>query len=238
VSAYLELSDAMADELVTWPPGTPLPSENELAERCHVNRLTARAVLQELERRHLVRRVQGRGTFVATRLEYRIDADGPASWTQTVLDAGGSPRTVNSLGDARPATDRERELLELSPGARVVQLSRLRYVNDELAGLSDSVLPAEVVPDLGRHLTEAASLYRVLVDDYRYRPVRTWSRTRIQVADEDLASRLKVKGRPMLINTRGQLADEHTGQVLETSSTWMRSDFFDLVVELRRRPTR
>ncbi len=46
-------------------PGDQLPPEVKIAERFSVNRLTARRALQELEAERLIKRQQGRGTFVS-----------------------------------------------------------------------------------------------------------------------------------------------------------------------------
>jgi len=66
---YLEIADRLAAELVGCAPGTRVASEPELADRFGVGRAAARSALQELERRLLVRRVQGAGTFVNRRID-------------------------------------------------------------------------------------------------------------------------------------------------------------------------
>jgi DNA-binding LacI/PurR family transcriptional regulator len=47
-------------------PGDKVPSENELARKFNVNRLTARKALEVLEYEGLVTRIQGLGTFVSS----------------------------------------------------------------------------------------------------------------------------------------------------------------------------
>jgi GntR family transcriptional regulator, arabinose operon transcriptional repressor len=49
-------------------PGDILPGEHQLAEMMRVSRTTVRQTLGDLEREGLVRRVQGKGTFVAERV--------------------------------------------------------------------------------------------------------------------------------------------------------------------------
>lgn len=51
----------------TLPPGARAPSESDLIAEFRVSSTTARRCLDELERMRLVRRVQGKGTFVADR---------------------------------------------------------------------------------------------------------------------------------------------------------------------------
>jgi GntR family histidine utilization transcriptional repressor len=48
-----------------WPPGTRVPSENELGQSFGVSRMTARRALDKLSEDGLLVRTQGLGTFVA-----------------------------------------------------------------------------------------------------------------------------------------------------------------------------
>jgi GntR family histidine utilization transcriptional repressor len=51
----------------SWPIGTRVPSENDLAARFSVSRMTARRALTELDREGLLTRTPGSGSFVAKR---------------------------------------------------------------------------------------------------------------------------------------------------------------------------
>ena len=52
-----------------WKPGEAIPSELELAARFKVSQGTVRKAIDELARRNLLVRRQGKGTFVATHAE-------------------------------------------------------------------------------------------------------------------------------------------------------------------------
>src|SRR5580692_12068283 len=56
------LTDAI--EQGVYQPGSPLPSETDLAEQLEVSRATLREALRTLEDRQLIIRRHGRGTFV------------------------------------------------------------------------------------------------------------------------------------------------------------------------------
>jgi GntR family transcriptional regulator len=232
VMSYLSLSRCLEEQLATASPGDLVPSENELARLHQVNRLTARAALQELERRHLVRRIQGRGTFVVRRLDYRISTDGPASFTEIVRRAGGNPSTSTDDVIVRTASPAERRSLMLAPRAQVVELRRRRWLDDELVGVGISVLPAVLVPGLPGKLGLDGSLYRVLAEDYDLQPRRAWFRCEVEAAPEAVAEKLKLRGRPDLFHNCGRLESERLKLPVEINDGWLRTDVFNVVIEV------
>ena len=232
VRSYLALSRQLEQELATAAPGDLVASENDLAHRFRVSRLTARAALQELERRHLVRRVQGRGTFVARRLDYKVSSDGPASFTEIVREAGGEPLTTTDAVVVRPATALERRHLALPARSKVVELRRRRWLGAEPVGVGTSVLPVSVVPDFAARYEDGASLYGVLAETYGLEPRRSWFRCEVSTAPEDVADELELRGRPELFHNQGRLDSRRLGIPIEVNDGWLRTDVFNVVIEI------
>lgn len=69
-AVYGKLKEAIASG--SYPPGSRLPNEPELAEKLGVSRLTLRHVLAQLERENTLIRVKGQGTFVKDAHDGRI----------------------------------------------------------------------------------------------------------------------------------------------------------------------
>lgn len=226
------LSDDLEAELRAAEPGSPVVSETELARQYRVSRLTARAALNELERRHLVRRIQGRGTFVLRRLEYRIAPDGPASFTEIVTRAGGKPRTTVESIQERSATAAERRALALAPRSKVVELTRRRWLADEPVGLARSVMPLAVVPGIREYVMDGASLYQVMVDHYDLQPRRAWWCSEVDIAPEEVARLLDLKSRADLYHNQGRLESARLDRPIEINNGWLRTDVFNVVVEI------
>lgn len=65
---YILIMDYIKGKILSGElkPGDKVPSENELAKRFEVSRLTARKALERLEYEGIVTRIQGLGTFVAS----------------------------------------------------------------------------------------------------------------------------------------------------------------------------
>jgi GntR family transcriptional regulator len=208
-------------------------SEHELARSRGVSRPTARAALQELERRYLVRRVRGSGTFVHRRIDYVIGPDTARSWSEGVRQAGSTPTStvVRHRGGAASAAIRER--LELPDSARVVTLLRINEVDGLPAGMGTSYLPADLLPDLAAHLgvgTVGASIYRTLVDHYGLEPVRTWTSASLEVPPPDVAARIGLETSEPTWSVESINRDRASGRPVELALGWMRADVYRIIL--------
>lgn len=148
-ATYLELADDLQRQLVPARPGARVVSEHELVAAHGISRPTARAALQELERRFLVRRVRGSGTFVNRRIDYVIGADKPPSFSETVRRAGGVPGASLIEVQTRRAPADIRGALRLGAGTSVVVVTRATTIDGVVAGLITTHLPTMLVPGLG-----------------------------------------------------------------------------------------
>ncbi|MBD3217825.1 MAG: GntR family transcriptional regulator [candidate division Zixibacteria bacterium] len=69
IPLFLQVKSALRRRIDSgiWPPGTRIPSLEEIADEFAVARTTARQAVTELEKEGLIWRKQGRGTFVTER---------------------------------------------------------------------------------------------------------------------------------------------------------------------------
>ena len=226
---YLQVADTLEAEIAALPAGEPMPSEHELARDHEINRLTARAALEELQRRYLVRRQQGRRTVVARRIDYRLDEKGLPSWTRAVAKSGATPRTQIELVKLRQAPPDVRTQLKLAKKALVVSLARRRFVDDEVAAYTLSWFNAALVPDLERQLT-----HRTLQAALRHcgmKPKRAFLRCQLVVAPADLAEHFESHDRPLVFELTALLLAGKRRLALTTM--WLRADIFNVIFELK-----
>ncbi|MGY6502581.1 MAG: GntR family transcriptional regulator [Acidimicrobiales bacterium] len=230
--AYLTLADALERDIATLEPGARVASEHELVETHGVSRLTARAALQEVERRFLVRRVRGSGTFVARRIDYPIGAGMPPSASEMVRRAGGVPSsTLVSIRTRRPGPD-VREALDLDTDERIVAITRAGRVDDLPASYGTSHLPLDLVDGIADHLGDDVSIYRTLSEHFDLAPVRQWARAEQVVVPADVAPHLGLEGRPLVWRLESCNVDRRLGRPVELSSTWLRADVYRVSFEL------
>jgi GntR family transcriptional regulator len=154
--------------------GAKLPAEPELATMAGVSMVTVRRALAELAAQAVVRREQGRGTFLA---RSRVSAE-----TTKVgglrnglsLDAHSSLETQLRQLERRPATAEEAQRLEIAAASVVWEISRLRLLDKRPMIHEVSVIPMILAPDLGAHIgaNPNRSLYATLDAEYGLREAR------------------------------------------------------------------
>ena len=233
--AYLGIAAELALELEGHVPGSVAPSEHEVATRFGVSRLTARAALEELERRWLVRRRQGRGTFVARRIEYRVGLDVPPSWTEVLRQAGAEPSSATEWVRRTEGPVWVRNELRLEGDDRVLHLRRVHTLDGELASCSDTWIVAALTPGLGKELGRTGSLYGALAGRYRLDPRRAWYRAELDLAPPRVAARLGLSAPPLTLATRGRVDSLTAGRPLEVTCAWARADLLRIVFEVGSR---
>jgi DNA-binding GntR family transcriptional regulator len=154
--------------------GAQLPTETQIAALAGVSLVTVRRALSELSVQGVVRREQGRGTFVA---RPRVNAE-----TTKIgglrnglhLDARSKLQTKVLSCQARACTEEEGVRLGLPAAATVWEISRLRSLSRRPVIWEVSVIPKLLAPDLGSHLEQpdARSLYDLLDEVYGLKEAR------------------------------------------------------------------
>lgn len=131
-----------------WPPGDAVPSEQALATELGVSQGTVRKALDSLAAEHLVERRQGKGTYIAEVTPAR------SLFRFFRISRPGGHRLTPEGGEAstkrRRATKRECKLLELRPGEFVIEVTRVRLVDEAPAILETIAVPAERFPELDK----------------------------------------------------------------------------------------
>lgn len=131
-----------------------LPSESQLMKTFGVSRITVRQSLRDLHNDGLVFSVQGKGTFVsrpkAVQDVQRLQGFGEAMTPQ------GYETTTRVVGvhEVR-ATQDVAEALQISQSSKVVELTRVRFLNREPISIDNSFFPLSIGEKLlGRDLTQ------------------------------------------------------------------------------------
>jgi GntR family transcriptional regulator len=191
---------ASAVESGTYPKGSKLPSEEDLAAQLQVSRATIRDALQTLQERGMIRREHGRGTFVAER-SINKDLNQNSGITQMIRAAGYTPATVDIHLRLVTAGADLAKWLEIDPTDKVVRLDRMRLADDNPVVVSSDYVVADLLPrETWASLAEGTqSLYSVLHDTCSVTVYRGKAEIAPVVATDEQAAQLGVvSGAPLL----------------------------------------
>ncbi|MFN8380284.1 MAG: GntR family transcriptional regulator [Anaerolineae bacterium] len=197
---HAQVSRALEQTIMTsMQPGDQLPGEPRLCELFGVSRPVIRQALDQLEHDGLVHRVMGKGTFVAER---KISEGLLASLTGFHEDmvAKGYTPTSRVLRLERVAAQGEvARQLELPTGAPVIELRRLRFVNNQAIQVVSNFLPYDLCPAVLNVDFAKQSLYSFLLAEYGLEVERGKRAISAVLANEEEAALLEVPpGAPLI----------------------------------------
>jgi GntR family transcriptional regulator len=199
LQAYGIMLNALRDRV--FPANGRLPSERALAEQLGVSRATVRQVLTALARTGLLRASPNRGWYVNA----SVLSEGPnilRSFTEDVSDRGFTPMSRVLGQRVRAATLDEAGSLGLAPAAPILELDRLRGMDDVPVGVDHALLPMRLVPGLDTIDLDQRSLYETLAERYHLVATRCDYQVQAQAADERIARLLHLDpGAPVLVGS-------------------------------------
>lgn len=178
VPKHLQLKDLLSRLLADGlEPGSPIPSERDLAETYGLSRMTVRQAINALVVDGRLERRLGRGTFVAQpKMDVQIRLVG---FTEDMRRRGmvASSRTLSF--ERIQASTALAGRLEIESGDPVVRLVRLRYADEIPMAIERTHIPERLAPGLLDNGVPE-SLYRYLSDEYGI--TLTWGEQQIEAA--------------------------------------------------------
>jgi len=182
-----------------WLPGAAIPSEIELAARFKVSQGTVRKAIDELAAGNLLVRRQGKGTFVATHAEEKVQFRF-LRLTPDVGEPGGMERRFIDCRRQRAPAALARAL-QLRPNDSAIQVRRLLSFRGAPVVLDDIWLPASLFKGLtAERLSEyRGPMYGLFESEFGVRMIRAEEKIRAVAADAASAALLGLaRGAPLL----------------------------------------
>jgi GntR family transcriptional regulator len=229
--AYRKLSDLLRRS--SFPPGSRLPGERELATRIGVSRSTLRKALDLLEDRGVLDRSPKRGWFVPP----HVVGEPPStlqSFSEMARARGLVPGAKMLGARERQATFDEAGRLRIAPAASVLELSRLRTLDGVPVCVDVSVVVLAKVPLLASTDMTDRSLYETIEELSDVRIERSSYTLRADACDQHLADLLRIPpGSPILIGEELTYLTDGTPILAGTMS--YRADAYRFQADLFRR---
>ena len=233
VPIYIQIRESLRTEIIggNLKRGEQLPSENELATRYSVSRMTIRQSIEELVDEGLLYRRHGVGTFVAFPHLQRDHTKLTSFFDKAESEGVKVQAKLLSL-EVIPATPKVAEALDIPAGSRVIRVKTLRYADGAPITVHDAHIPHKLFPNLVNENLEVQHLW-TLFEKAGYRVKRAVQRLEAREASEEVAHLMKIKaGAPVLFKERTVYADD--GTPVEFTYCYNRGDLYSLTVALER----
>ena len=164
IPLYMQIKDLLVTRVTEgeWEPGDTIPSEMQLARELNVSQGTVRKAITELVENNVLVRRQGRGTFVAAH-----DGDRALFHFFHIVNESGTkilPECKTLFCRRKRASRQETSKLNLSSGAQVIYIERIRMLDNLPTIVETITLPTELFSDLGK--TRACDLPNTLYELY------------------------------------------------------------------------
>lgn len=231
---YRRLGDEIRRGVFT--AGARLPGERELALQLGVSRSTLRQALGVLEADGRVTRSAQRGWFVAPHT-FGEPPSTLQSFTEMAIARGLRPTAQVLVQKLRPATLDEADRLRVAPAARLIELERLRGMDDTPVCVDNvALVHSRAAALLDVDLTNA-SLYESLERHCGLSVHRSAYSVQAVAADGRLADLLRIDpGAPVLVGR--EVAYTADGVPILLGVNHYRGDAYRFEAELyRARPT-
>jgi GntR family transcriptional regulator len=206
-------------------PGDRLDSESLLSERFAVSRITVRQAVEELVRKQIVVRKQGKGTFV-TQPVVRHDLRRLHGLLGSLFSQAEAASATLLSYELMPAPRDIADTLNLSAGEQAVRLDRLYQIGGRPAALAQAWLVPAVatLPRAQAELLSTEDLMRATGIEVASSQVSI----RAEAAGIIVGRHLKLSARtPVLVLRREAIGAD--GRVKEAGRVWFRSDAYELV---------
>lgn len=165
---YAQVKEALREaiERGDWKPGEQIPGEPELCTLFGVSRTVVRQALTELVYEGLIVRAKGKGTFVAEAKITENLAQKLTGFHEDMANRGLVTTSRVLKQHVAHASARIAGYLEIPTGASVIEIERLRFVQDEPLVLVSTYIPYERCPALLQADLTRQSLYALMEKQY------------------------------------------------------------------------
>jgi GntR family transcriptional regulator len=233
IPLYVKIRKALREEIEqkSLLPGQKIPSEDELATRYGVSRMTVRQGISDLIDEGVLYRRHGVGTFVAQPHLVR-DHSRMTSFLESAREEGLNVDVHVLIADILPAKLRVARALSITEGDLVVRIKTRRDIESIPITIHDAYVPYKLFPQLLQEDLETLHLWDIF-ESYGFRVKRAIQRLEAREADEEIARLLKVdEGSPILYKERTVYLDD--GTPIEFTYCYNRGDRYTLTVALDR----
>lgn len=173
VPKYIQLIERIKEDIQRQAlvSGEQLPNEDKLAAQYNMSRGTVRKAIGELQRMGLVRKEQGRGTFV-NETKPVLSGFSLVEFDHYVRTQGHIPSTRTLIYETIASTNEISEKLAIEPQEPVLHIVQTRLADDKPIVYEERFFARRLCPDMTRSAVEESSIHWLLVEAYQIPLIR------------------------------------------------------------------
>jgi GntR family transcriptional regulator len=232
---YVQLIDILKEKvrLGSWAPGDQIPGEQDLCELYRVSRTVVRQTLRELELEGVINRRKGKGSFISLPKISEGLVQKLTGFYQDMVERGLKPVTKVLHQNVSPSNEKVARFLNIKPGEKVIDILRLRFINEEPIQLVTTYIPFEICPALANVDLTNRSLYEYLEKEGGIFIAKGRRYIEAVLANESEAALLGIeRGAPLVM--LDSISFSENGQPIEYYHALHRGDRSRFEVELLR----
>jgi GntR family transcriptional regulator len=214
--------------------GQKLPSEDELATRYGVSRMTVRQGLSDLIDDGLLYRRRGVGTYVALPHVERDHTRLTDFFENSNIKGIQTKASILNI-EVNPVKPKIAKALSLEKSELIIHIKSIRFADDVPVTLHDAYIPHKLFAELIKDDLNSLDIQHLwsLFENLGVRVKNAVQRVEARGADQEIARLMQTEvGAPILYKERTVFADD--GTPVEFTYCYNRGDMYSLTVTLNR----
>ena len=217
-------------------PGDKIPSENELADRFKVSRLTVRQAISQLVQEGFLNSRRGQGTFVTNNENlintFSLETTGFMDELFSTQLSKVTTKWATLSKMVAPKSVKEKLQLE-TDDEDVVQVKRVRLLRGRPFTYTINYLPVEIGARVNERDLYRRRLLEILERDLKIEFTEAVQTIEASFADQEIAEKLEVaSGSPILFVEKITYTKQH--RPIELFQSSYRGDLFKFIVHFKR----
>lgn len=194
IPRYYQLKEILEARIQSgeFKSGDQFSTDEQLCQEYSLSRGTVRRAVDMLIDAGLLRREQGRGTFVSSPqlapVFFRL-----SNFDEEMKGQGRKPSTKLLNLRELQANEEIAQNLQIPVGEKVIEIIRLRYADDTPAAYETRYLSVKTCPQLLEEDLENQPIHSLLIDKYNIPLVRAWYAIEARVLSPKEAKLLQVQ---------------------------------------------
>jgi len=201
IPLYYQIRQLILNEIQngTYPPGSMLPTENDICDAFGLSRTTVRQAINDLAKEGWLYRVKSKGTFVSRPKINQDFINKVESFDDQITRLGMIPSTELISVSVETPTKDVAEVLNITGKTPVIRILRKRYADKDPIVLVESFLPYDKCRFVMDHDLNSERLYTILSASPKTEVRYVERRIEAISATEEIAKLLEMKkGSPIL----------------------------------------